>query len=348
MPGMNIPLNMNILFRADAGEEIGSGHLMRCLGLAQYLRDEGASCSLLTTGKEEPAVARWRGEEINVQEHRTKCGSPEDAAATLAAAAAIGAQWIVADGYDFDIAWQRVAKEGGAGLLCFDDLGGAPFAADMVVNQNPGAQDLSYDMEDDGRVLSGPDYVVLRRELRHLKRETSSGAPRLLVTFGGYDLDNLALAAMGELAKLKEPFTATVICSAGTNGLEEAETFAVSHPDHFRVTPPTDMAPLMAAADLALCAAGTTALELASLGIPMVLVTVADNQEPGAAALDRTGCARLAGAGASRLAAATEIIDAFLRDWTARAAMGKKGKTMVDGRGVERIAEAMQAQQRQK
>ncbi len=348
MPGMNIPLNMNILFRADAGEEIGSGHLMRCLGLAQYLRDEGASCSLLTTGKEEPAVARWRGEEINVQEHRTKCGSPEDAAATLAAAAAIGAQWIVADGYDFDIAWQRVAKEGGAGLLCFDDLGGAPFAADVVVNQNPGAQDLSYDMEDGGRVLSGPDYVVLRRELRHLKRETSSGAPRLLVTFGGYDLDNLALAAMRELAGLEAPFTATVICAVDAEGLAEAQAFAASHSDRFHVTPPTDIVPLMATTDLALCAAGTTALELASLGIPMVLVTVADNQEPGAAALDRTGCARLAGAGASRLAAATEIIDAFLRDWTAREAMGKKGKTMVDGRGVERIAEAMQAQQRQK
>ena len=331
---------MNILFRADAGEEIGSGHLMRCLGLAQYLRDEGASCSLLTTGAEEPAVARWREEEINVQEHQAKRGSPEDAAATLAVAAATGAQWIVADGYDFDIAWQRAVKEGGAGLLCFDDLGGASFAANMVVNQNPGAQDLSHDVEG-GDVLSGPDYVVLRREFRHLKRETSSGPPRLLVTFGGYDRDNLALAAMGELVKLTEPFTATVICSAGTNGLEEAGTFAASHSDRFRVLPPADMAPLMAAADLALCAGGTTTLEMAALGVPMVLVTVADNQEPSAAALDESGCAHLAGRGVAALGQAAKALGDLLRDPAACEDMGRAGAALVDGRGVERIAGAL-------
>ncbi len=342
MPGMNIPLNMNILFRADAGEEIGSGHLMRCLGLAQYLRDEGASCSLLTTGKEEPAVARWRGEEINVQEHRTKCGSPEDAAATLAAAAAIGAQWIVADGYDFDIAWQRVAKEGGAGLLCFDDLGGAPFAADMVVNQNPGAQDLSYDMEDGGRVLSGPDYVVLRRDIRCLKREAASSPPRILVTFGGYDGDNLALAAMRELAGLEAPFTATVICAVDAEGLAEAQAFAASHPGRFHVTPPTDISPLMAAADLALCAGGTTALEMAALGVPMVLVTVADNQEPGAAALDGAGCARLAGRGIGALGQATKVLSDLLRDPAAREDMSRAGTALIDGCGVKRIFGALQ------
>jgi len=341
MPGMNIPLNMNILFRADAGEEIGSGHLMRCLGLAQYLRDEGASCSLLTTGKEEPAVARWRGEEINVQEHRTKCGSPEDAAATLAAAAAIGAQWIVADGYDFDIAWQRVAKEGGAGLLCFDDLGGAPFAADVVVNQNPGAQDLSYDMEDGGRVLSGPDYVVLRRDIRCLKREAASSPPRILVTFGGYDGDNLALAAMRELAGLEAPFTATVICAVDAEGLAEAQAFAASHSDRFHVTPPTDIVPLMATTDLALCAGGTTSLELASLGVPMVLVTVADNQEPGAAALNRAGCARLAGCGVSALPDAAKALGDLLRDVAVYKDMGRAGPALVDGCGAERVFKVM-------
>ncbi len=146
---------MNILFRADAGVDIGSGHLMRCLGLAQYLRDEGVSCSLLTTAAKEPAVVRWREEEINVQEHQAERGSLEDAAATLAATTATGAQWIVADGYEFGLDWQRAVREGKPKLLCFDDVGGASFAADLVVNQNPGAQDLSYDMESGGRVLAG-------------------------------------------------------------------------------------------------------------------------------------------------------------------------------------------------
>ncbi len=332
---------MNILFRADAGIHIGSGHLMRCLGLAQYLRDEGASCSLLTTGVEEPVLASWREEGINIQEHRAERGSREDATATLAAAAS-GAQWIVADGYAFDLNWQRATKEGGAGLLCFDDLGSASFAADLVVNQNPGAQDLSYDMEGDGRVLAGADYVVLRRDIRGLTREAVSSSPHLLVTFGGYDEGNLALAAMGELAGLETPFTATVICAADARGLEEAQAFAASHPDRFRVLPPTDIAPLMAAVDLALCAGGTTSLELAALGIPMVLVTVADNQEPGAVALDRAGCARLVGRGVGTFPDAATVLSDLLRDAAARKDMGRAGTALVDGYGVARISQAMQ------
>jgi spore coat polysaccharide biosynthesis predicted glycosyltransferase SpsG len=290
---------------------------------------------------EEPAVARWREEEINVQKHQAERGSPEDAAATLAVAAVTGAQWIVADGYDFDIAWQRAAKESGAGLLCFDDLGGASFAADVVVNQNPGAGALSYDVDGGGDVLAGADYVVLRRNLRCLKREAGSTPPRLLVTFGGYDRDNLALAAMGELVKLKEPFTATVFCSAGTNGLEEAEIFAASHPDRFHVLPPTDIAPFMATADLALCAGGTTALELTSLGVPVVLVTVANNQEPGAAALAGAGCAHLAGQAPAAFPAAVKELGRLLDDDGACAEMGRLGSKLIDGLGVERIADTL-------
>ncbi len=333
---------MNVLFRADAGVSIGSGHLMRCLGLAQHLHDEGMSCSLLTTAAEEPAVAHWREEEIGVREHPAESGSPEDAVATLAAAAASGAQWIVADGYEFGLDWQRAVREGKPKLLCFDDVGGASFAADLVVNQNPGAQDLSYDMESGGRVLAGADYVVLRREFRHLKPEASSGPPHLLVTFGGYDHDNLALAAMKELAGLDVDFTATVICSADAEGLAAAQTFAASHPDRFRVLPPTDIALLMAAADLALCAGGTTTLEMAALGVPMVLVTLADNQEPGAAALAEVGCARLAGRGATVLGQATKTLDDLMRHVVARVDMGRAGAALVDGRGVERISGALQ------
>ncbi len=332
---------MNILFRADAGEEIGSGHLMRCFGLAQYLRDEGMSCSLLTTGREEPAAARWQEEEIDVREQQVEHGSPEDAVATSEAAYEVDAQWIVADGYDFGLNWQRAVREGGPHLLCFDDLGGASFAADLVVNQNPGAQDMSYDMEGGSRVLAGAEYVVLRREFRYLKRKTSPGPPRLLVTFGGYDRDNLALAAMGELAKLKEPFAATVICTADARGLEEAKSFATSHEQKFRVLPPTDMAPLMAATDMALCAGGTTSLELASLGVPMVLVTVADNQEPGAVALDCAGCARLAGRGGAALPDAVKATDDLLHNPAAREDMGRASAVLVDGRGVTRIARAL-------
>jgi UDP-2,4-diacetamido-2,4,6-trideoxy-beta-L-altropyranose hydrolase len=286
-------------------------------------------------------VDRWRGEDVKVLELREGRGLLEDAAATLAAAAASAVQWIVADGYEFDLGWQRAVKEGGPKLLCFDDLGSASFIADLVVNQNPGAQALSYDVEGGGRVLAGPDYVMLRREFRHLKREESPDASHLLVTFGGYDRDNLALVAMKELVCLEMPFAATVICSADAYGLEEARAFATSHPDRFCVTPLADTVPLMAAADLALCAGGTTMLEMAALGLPMVVVTMANNQEPGAAALDKVGCARLVGPAPAALPAAVKEIGHLLDGYEARAEMGCLGSKLIDGRGVERVAAAL-------
>ncbi len=333
---------MQILFRADAGVGIGSGHLMRCLGPAQFLCDEGANCTIFTTQTAEPVVDRWREEGIEILELRGARGSPDDAAATLAAAVECDAQWVVADGYEFGLDWQRAVKKSGVGLLCFDDLGGVSFAADLVVNQNPGAQDLSYDMAGGGRVLAGPDYVMLRRDIRHVQREADSTPPRLLVTFGGYDVGNLALAAMKELACLETSFTATVICSADADGLAEAQTFAASHPDRFHVLPSTDIAPLMAAADMALCAGGTTTLELAACGVPMVVVTVADNQEPGAVALDHAGCARLAGKALTALPEAVEEVSRLLGDEGARAEMSSLGRKLIDGRGVERVAAALQ------
>jgi spore coat polysaccharide biosynthesis predicted glycosyltransferase SpsG len=189
-----------------------------------------------------------------------------------------------------------------------------------------------------GCVLAGPDYVMLRRDIRHIHREAPSTPPHLLVTFGGYDTDNLALVAMRELVGMEAPFTATVICSADARGMEEAEAFAASHPDRFRVLSPTDIAPLMAAADLAFCAGGTTTLELAACGVPMIVVTVADNQEPGAAALDRAGCARLAGQALETFPAAVKEIGCLLGDDGARTEMSRLGSKLIDGRGVERIA----------
>jgi spore coat polysaccharide biosynthesis predicted glycosyltransferase SpsG len=97
----------------------------------------------------------------------------------------------------------------------------------------------------------------------------------------------------------------------------------------------------MAATDMALCAGGTTSLELASLGVPMVLVTVADNQEPGAVALDCAGCARLAGRGGAALPDAVKATDDLLHNPAAREDMGRASAVLVDGRGVTRIARAL-------
>lgn len=326
-----------ILFRADGGPGIGAGHLMRCLALAQALCDRAETVALATIAPDIPIVEGWRAEGGAVVAIHAARGDRDDAEATLAAARRLAARALVTDGYAFGPHYIASLKDSGLPLLQYDDMGLKATAADWVVNQNPGAEACSYPAGT--MVLRGPRYLALRRPLRRLlnREPTMTAIPRLLVTFGGDDEQNLALAAVEALRDLPLSFVADVIVTAGAEGLAAVRTAAFTDPDRFRVSGPTDIVPLMAAADLALCAGGATSLELCALGVPMVIVSAADNQI-GAAPLEAAGAARFAGSGRNAVAGAVALAGELLADPERRRAMGATGRTLIDGRGVERLA----------
>jgi len=335
---------MKILFRADAGPGIGSGHVMRSLALAQRAMDKGSKAALLTIHPDAPAVEGWRNEGAEIIAATAERGSISDAQETAAIARRLECNWVVADGYAFTREWQANIKAAGPGLAVIDDIGGDGFAADMVVNQNPGANAGLYP-GCEGRLLLGAEYVMLRRDIRHIEREPHKPPPHILVTFGGYDPDNLALKAIEGLGGLDASFSVTIVCAADKSGLEKVRQAADKQtiPERqFEVLTPTPLAPLMARADLALCAGGTTSLEMASAGIPMVLLAIADNQEPGVRALEDAGCARLAGRGGDVMPRAIECIRILLSDSSARKNMHRAGRTLVDGKGVEKVCEQLE------
>lgn len=323
---------VRVLFRADATAEIGAGHLMRCFGLAQHLKDRGVGVHLATVAPKGPFVDRWREEGIEVHALTAPRATAADARTTADLARG---QPIVIDGYDFGFEFVSALGRSPARIALFDDLNDRPLKADIVINQNPGAEtNFSYDLPSNALLL-GCRYAILRRAVRESSHEGGGG---VLVTLGGGDQLNLGLVVVRLLAAAKIGMPVHLICTAGEKGLRNAQEFCAENPG-FSVSPGGEIVEFFRRADVALCAGGTTPLELAYLGVPMSIVTLAENQKPGAAAIAKAGAALVAGT----VEGAVKNLLMIVSDKTMRRGMSQASRALVDGNGVERVATALLA-----
>ena len=360
-----------LLLRADAGPQIGMGHVMRCLALAEPWLQAGSTVTLLTapragglqppsTGSDNSAerrlqtagtdALRSRAEalSISLRELSAVPGSPADAAETIALARSLRATWLVLDGYHFDAAFQRAVKAAGLPLLVFDDTAhAAHYSADFILNQNLGATAALYPhREPSTRLLLGTRFVQLRGELTASNRSAehrSAGseerpkaeqcsALRLLVTLGGSDPDNVTAQVLSVLRTIPN-LTADIILGPA-NPHADALRAAISHlpsPISIHINPP-NLPALMSRADLAICAGGTTAWELSFLGVPMLVLVLAENQ--------RANGERLAQAGAAihtSIATLAADLRSLISDSQRRAEMSRRARALVDGLGTFRV-----------
>ncbi|MGH9649837.1 MAG: hypothetical protein ACRD3I_05135, partial [Terriglobales bacterium] len=157
-----------LLIRADADLRMGTGHVMRCLALAQAWQDVAGQAEFLTTSDTPDILSRLRAEGMQVTPATLPAGSAADAAHTASRAREIGASWVVVDGYQFDAAYQQALKSAGLKVLWVDDYGHAPpYCADLVLNQNLCAEESFYlSREASTRLLLGACYALLRREFQ--------------------------------------------------------------------------------------------------------------------------------------------------------------------------------------
>ena len=321
---------------------------MRLLALAQAYLDARGLVHWAFAELPGTVQNRLAGEGISLHRIDEPPGSPGDARATGAVARAVGAEWLAVDGYHFDAEYQHAAKGSGVSLLVLDDLGEQPFyPADIVVNQNVHAETLSYQVPPSTKLLLGPRYALLRREflsLRETLRPVSDRVEHILVTFGGSDPDNLTGLALGALATLRLAETTIHVVLGGANPhREELSRLAAQLPSRVNLLYDVrDMPQLMATADLALAAAGVTALELALCGVPAVLCAIATNQEAALQAMEERGTA--ISIGPAHCTSADIIRTAVLRllhDPDMRRSLSARSLEMVDGGGVWRVLDAM-------
>jgi UDP-2,4-diacetamido-2,4,6-trideoxy-beta-L-altropyranose hydrolase len=339
---------MNLFFRADASIALGTGHVMRCLALAQAWQDAGGR-AVFAMAETTPAIqARLVAESCEVVSVSHAAGTADDASQTIALAGERKSDWIVVDGYQFTADYQRALKAAGFKVLFLDDYGHAQhYFADFVLNQNACASADSYlYKEPQTRLLLGPKYCLLRREFagwRRWEREISAVCHHLLVMMGGSDGENLTARVIEALALARLDGVETTVVIGGSNPhFTMLQEFAARSGQKITVRRDIlNMAEPMAEADVAISAAGSTCWELCLLGLPALLVAVADNQADLARELDRRGCAIRVG---DRTVSAEKIADELkllVQSHKLRQSLAQHSRELVDGSGAMRVVSAL-------
>ncbi len=340
-----------LLIRTDAGIKTGTGHFMRCISLAQAWQDGGGR-TIFLLGESAPQLEkRLVKEGTQILRQEAFPGSEEDALQTVAAARRENASWVVIDGYHFGAEFQEILKDGDFRCLFIDDYGHSEhYCADLVLNQNLSADVAPYvNREHYTQLMLGTEYALLRREFVRWcgwQRSVPDVARKILVTFGGGDPANVTLKAIRALRQIQLEGVEAKIIVGGSNPNFDSLREAVNG-SSFRISleqDVTDMPDLMGWADAAISAAGSTCWELAFMGLPALLVSLADNQLPNAEGLAEKGAAvNLGWFEEVAVEGIAEALDQLMTAKGKREEMTKQGRRLVDGQGASRVVEMLKA-----
>jgi len=342
-----------LLIRADAAPEIGTGHVMRCLALGQAWQDAGGSCTLLAAELPAPLRERLAAEGMQTERVAAEPGSMADAEECSRLASAIGADWVVVDGYQFSTGFQKALKQTGLAVLAIDDYGHSDhYHADLVLNQNLHAQEALYrQREPSTRLLLGTDYVLLRREFlkcRDWDRAIPRVGQKVLVTMGGADPENITEKVVRALDLVQVDGLEMVVVVGASNPYLDAVRAAVTR-SRLRcelLVNVTDMASLMVGADAAVTAGGSSVWEFALLGVPALGIGRARQETQ----LLRGAAARgiIVNMGFHRDVTTGVIagrLTRLLLDPDERARLSAAARRVVDGLGPERVLRAMRGKE---
>jgi len=328
---------MLIAFRADATPALGGGHVMRCLALAGELASR--SCEVLFLSGPQTAT---------VVPSLTRAGYPlaavgADPAELGRAMASLGrprADAMVIDGYGFSDAYERAGRDFANKIMVIDDFNSRRHDCDILLDQTFGRQPGEFDglLPAGGIVLTGSRYALLRSEFARLREQALArrrqGAPvrRILVSMGLTDVGGLSWPIGELLARRKPDCTIDLVLGAKTTRAGQAHPSIRLHVD------PPSMAELMLEADLAIGAAGSTTWERCCLGLPGVLVALADNQRLNARNVVAAGAALEATASAAAIVEAAQVL---IMDDRLRTDMAWKAAEICDGYGAKRVADVL-------
>jgi UDP-2,4-diacetamido-2,4,6-trideoxy-beta-L-altropyranose hydrolase len=355
---------LNIAFRTDATSQIGTGHFMRCLTLADALKRQGATMRFVSRnlpahlgemlkakGMDFVALPNEIAGELGGDlAHSQWLGASQvqDAHATGLALSDKQWDWIIVDHYALDARWESALRAVTKQIMVIDDLADRKHDCDVLLDQNY-YRDMQtrYDgkVPEHCRMLFGPRYALLREEFRELRAQVkprTGEVRRILLFFGGVDAGNhtgLAIKALSGL-DIKGVKVVVVIGAQHPHRTEiEQACVAQGYVCHVQTA---RMAELMAEADLAIGAGGSATWERCCLGLPALLVALADNQINIAKALDLFGAAIYVGT--LKTASVTfmrSAIVSLISTQDQLKVLSKKAYSLVDGLGVSRVCQEM-------
>lgn len=355
---------------------------MRCLTLADALKSKGATCQFICRAHEGHLIDLIRGKGhvahvlhvVNKSSERmlllqSTCDSwgadlshapwlgstqIEDAQACASILASQHPDWLVVDHYALDVTWERALSPHYRRLLVIDDLADRQHVCDLLVDQTYGrdTEDYASLVPADCRLLCGSQFALLRPEFAALRqyslqRRTKPALRELLISLGGVDKDNATGGILEALRTCPMPDTCriTVVMGSTAPWMDAVRKQAMEEmPLPTRVlVGVSNMAQLMADSDLAIGAAGATSWERCCLGVPAIMLVLADNQRKVAQGLMHAGGALILTQGPEAGAQLATWFEVWRRDPAQLCRMSESAAGVVDGMGTNSVLEFLDA-----
>ena len=353
---------MKVVFRADASTVIGTGHIMRCLTLANALHKAGAECHFVCrdhSGNLGHLIAE-QGHYVHIvalrnvsplglrPTYETWLGATEsdDASEFLEISGKISPDWVVVDHYGISDLWESAIYALNVRLLVIDDLADRKHNCDVLLDQNFGRKPDDYQrlVPRKTRLVLGTQFALLRPEFYtsrpiSLARRKDPVFKAVLISLGGIDVGDVASNVLADMENIDFPDDMKILVVVGTQCPHVKHVRAVGKRSRFDVeviVGPLNMAELMCQADVAIGAAGATSWERCCLGIPTILFSIARNQDVIAQNLKKAGAAIVV----KNPGDFKELKDAFRLVQISKnyKSLSRNSARLVDGCGVDRIA----------
>jgi UDP-2,4-diacetamido-2,4,6-trideoxy-beta-L-altropyranose hydrolase len=298
---------MKVLFRTDASVQIGIGHVMRCLTLADALRQRGAECRFICREHEGNLLEQIRQlgfDAYGLPIRTTSVVSPDhgqgkdssksawlgsdwatDATQTKVGVGKTAVDWLIVDHYALDARWERAIRPICHRLMVIDDLADRPHDCDVLLDQNfYRDQNQRYQglLPKQCKALLGPAYVLLRPEFEKARQglRTRDGiVKRMVVFFGGSDPKNQTRTVLAALEKMNTPDISVDVVVGHTNpNRHSIQELCDQLPGVTYRCNVSNIAELIVNADLGIGAGGSAMWERCYLGLPTITVVFAENQ----------------------------------------------------------------------
>ena len=310
---------MKIVFRVDASLVMGTGHVMRCLTLAQVLKENGVIPKFICRKHEGNLIDKIHSSGFNVHElevleetkinnklahsHWLGATQQQDADDCIDILKVEKTNWLIVDHYALDEQWQKKLKPYYKKIMVIDDLADRKHQCDILLDQNFGRSSKDYEILTlkSTKLLMGPKYALLRPEFEKLRqysldRRKKANFKSLLINMGGTDPDNITEKVIEKLqaANLPKNVIITIVMGKTAPHLQSVKRCASELPYYSEVKVDIDnMAEIMANADIAIGASGSTTWERCCLGVPTLQLITAYNQEFIAQKLDKINAIKL-------------------------------------------------------
>jgi UDP-2,4-diacetamido-2,4,6-trideoxy-beta-L-altropyranose hydrolase len=340
---------MNVIFRVDSSTQMGIGHLMRCLTLADELQNKNHKITFICRELQGSMVNLIKHKLIRLLENDDfrsddlyldlLGATQEQDAEQVIRVMPENTDLLIVDNYALDEFWHKKLRQYTDKIMVIDDLADKQFDCDILLNQNLGSQEKGYrgKVLNDCELLLGCDYALLRPEFKELraqaleKRINTKKIKNILISMGGSDIKNITYDV---LQQLDSNFDIVVVLGSVSPHNVMIKNYAKDKNIEVIVNA-DNVAELMLEADLAIGAGGSTSWERCCLGLPTLLYVLADNQKVVAENLEYSGAVII-------VEDLKNNLQTVVNDFTMWQDMSNKGRDVCNGLGVKMVINVLE------